>query len=480
MLTCAREQFILNLNLMFVVSKNTGHDAKLLVLKTIPLIKRSGKRASTTGTSRSSTAQPDVQQSSHEESAPPRPNIPTVNAGTSRHRPPVPSFKSAVPRLPATQPSVPAGNAADSKTLSTATSSSDVADKFKSWAESAIRNQQRDIDRVSGTVERIEREMQLFRDLMGDIRTELASDRDLRARELEGIEKMRQRIEDNEQGPRSSGNNCNCARSLEGLTEDILHVNEKANEVDEVRAEMQKLQGRLKELEELASARSIASAPEPRPQTILPSSPAKRSHEQINELSTPVNKFLSPPKNPNKKRRLSHRSPVDGKPAGEEPNQGSTGHFGTPEMIGLGPEGPDILTGDDNDHDVDNQFSIEHKEPNPEPEPELPPQRRSTRIEARIPGRPRISLPQRQLEEITTSDADKRRRKSDVNYSLHRTSARRNSDGLIVASNGKIDGRSLRYKKHLADIGYQTPQLKFLKQVTLDPDVFGAQLTPRK
>jgi hypothetical protein len=120
----------------------------------------------------------------------------------------------------------------------------DVA-KFKSWAEAAINTQQEDIGRLSRSVDRIERDMRLFKDFMEEVRTELASNRQLQEQESgEGLasvsaelDVLRQQVNSNPR-PVSRGSFEISNRSLDIIAKDVQLVGRKVDEIDELKREL--------------------------------------------------------------------------------------------------------------------------------------------------------------------------------------------------------------------------------------------------
>jgi hypothetical protein len=163
-----------------------------------------------------------------------------------------------------------------------------VGAKMPDWAEDAMNSQQKDIDRVSGAVARIEKDMKSFREFMQEVRAELAANRatrktqqdlnqeqlgwlqedlkeltqehdnlqqDLRKEELPSIrnelEELRQEIDSNERI--TALPDFNSLLSIDGfknLTEDVMRINRKSDEVDELKKELHRLQKRLTDMEE--------------------------------------------------------------------------------------------------------------------------------------------------------------------------------------------------------------------------------------
>ncbi len=111
--------------------------------------------------------------------------------------------------------------------------------------ESAISSQQKDIDRLSGSVERIERDMRQFRGFMDEIRAELGSIRQLQAeRENESfasvrgeLDSLRQQFNSNPR-PVSRGSFGLSNQSLDIIADDLQEVGRKVDEIDELKTEL--------------------------------------------------------------------------------------------------------------------------------------------------------------------------------------------------------------------------------------------------
>lgn len=159
---------------MSVISEDTGEKAKVSMLKSYPLTLSSGK---TTPARRAATAQPSrrISQSlARDVLRPAAAAIPAVRERLS------------MPPVVLSQPE---------------------HSKFKTWAEEAIKIQQKDIDRISGTVNRVERDMQALKAFMEEVRTEHASHKalpqgpsheDMVTLRLE-LDTLRQQVEENGQ-----------------------------------------------------------------------------------------------------------------------------------------------------------------------------------------------------------------------------------------------------------------------------------------
>jgi len=117
---------------MSIVSEATGERAKISVLKTYSL-KHANATVRKPASRRASTAQPSS-----------RPKPPNFLSGTSGTPP-----QNNRPLLPVTPLVAPVAPQID-------------VVKFKTWAEVTIENQQKDIDRISGSVERMEKDLRLL------------------------------------------------------------------------------------------------------------------------------------------------------------------------------------------------------------------------------------------------------------------------------------------------------------------------------
>jgi hypothetical protein len=192
------------------MSEGSGGKAKISIMKTYPLT-NSSVRARTQSVSR----RPSVSQPVS------RPKPPRLLPSVSRT--PTISRQSTPIKTP---PQV------------------DVA-KFKSWAEASINTQQEDIDRLSRSVDRIERDMRLFKNFMEEIRTELASNRQLQEQEsVEGLasvcaelDALRQQVNSNPR-PVSRGSFEISNRSLDIIAKDVQLVGRKVDEIDELKREL--------------------------------------------------------------------------------------------------------------------------------------------------------------------------------------------------------------------------------------------------
>jgi hypothetical protein len=396
----SREQLILNLSLMSVISEVTGKEATVSVRKSIPLTKGTGKRASV---SRRSSAQPVVR--THTQSVPPpsRPPVPLFNANTP---------KTPIMQTPLSLPlSFPRGQSSDSE-------------KFRSWAENVIRSQQKDIDRVSGTVDRIERDMKLFKDFMEEVRTELASIRETRSQPQDDLLMFQNQVGGTVRQPKSREGVDASSKSLDAITKDTLIVNHKVHDVNRIEDDLGQIRDRLKSLEEKASQTTVPGI-EAQLKEMVPTSVPKRRLQENDNLHTPGNPE-SPPRHRSKRTRTSDKN-VDGPP------NDSLDEFYDTSLVAITHGEEEITVNSEPDHG----------------ETMLPPT--STNIARpgqHMPSDFDVSILTRQLGDSNSGEPSTRRRRSDVNYAIPMLSAkRRNSHGVLVGANGKVDRRSLRRKK---------------------------------
>ncbi|KAH8820344.1 hypothetical protein F5884DRAFT_44267 [Xylogone sp. PMI_703] len=107
--------------------------------------------------------------------------------------------------------------------------------RFKTWAEDAINSQQKDIDRISGAVDRIEREMRSLKEMMYEIRDDVVANRQIQVAKQDPsglraeLEALRDEVRINAQRPMAM------------VESDRKFVRDTAAEVEELRKELQKL-----------------------------------------------------------------------------------------------------------------------------------------------------------------------------------------------------------------------------------------------
>jgi hypothetical protein len=243
-----RNQLILRLAEMHVVSEQTGEKVAISVQQKIPLAAPAMKKAAR----RAATVQPTPR---HRTSNSLNQDIEAMSTDRTMRPPPLPLPGNDVPRS-------------------------------SSRLEDIIKSQQKDIDRIVGAVARIEKDMDSFKEFMVEMRAELEANRatrktqqdsnqeqlawlqedlkelrqesgnfqlDLREEELPDIrnqlDQLRQEIDAQEQSIGLPKGIPPPALANE-FQREVLDIRRKCNEVDGLKAELQRLQKRLKEVEE--------------------------------------------------------------------------------------------------------------------------------------------------------------------------------------------------------------------------------------
>ncbi|CZR65768.1 uncharacterized protein PAC_15668 [Phialocephala subalpina] len=218
-----KNQLILRFLEMSLLSEASGQKAKISILKSIPLTSKqvpSGLRRSGTNTKLSPMPSP-------------RPRTPALSVAPTKI-----SQKSTQGSLASTP-------------------AFDVA-KFKTWAENAIHKQQEDIDRLSGTLGRIEGDMKIFREFMTDVRAELASIARLPAHDPQDdiaslrneLDELRQKVNRNG-GIVSRGDLESHSKNLDVLTDDVQRISRKTDDVDIMKAELKETNSHIRSLEDI-------------------------------------------------------------------------------------------------------------------------------------------------------------------------------------------------------------------------------------
>jgi hypothetical protein len=229
-----RNQMILRLAEMSVVSEGSGSKAKISIMKSYPLT-NSSVRARTQSISRKTS--------------------------TSQHlsRPKPPRLLPSISRTPST--------VSRASTPTKPPPQVDVA-KFKLWAEAALNTQQQDIDRLLGSVDRIERDMRLFKDFMEEIRSDPALNQRLQGQEAGlGLATVRDELADLRQQvsstprPVSRGSFELSNRSLDLIGKDVQLLSQKVDEIETMKKELEQMKTRLNGFEDPAmdSSEEIAS-----------------------------------------------------------------------------------------------------------------------------------------------------------------------------------------------------------------------------
>lgn len=135
-------------------------------------------------------------------------------------------------------------------------------DQFRRWTEVAIEEQKADIERISASVQRIETDMQSFKDFMTVVRKELS----IRPTNIE-LDSIRASITetiDRRQGVALS------SEDLELMTDSISKISSRVSEVDTLKLEVQLLKSRIKRFEENESRAAEITRSEPRPLSVRP------------------------------------------------------------------------------------------------------------------------------------------------------------------------------------------------------------------
>ena len=242
-----RNQLILRLTEMHVVSEETGEKATVSVQQKIPLVAPGAKKA----VRRAATLQPMPR---HQTPSFLNQEVQARPVSGTMQPPPKPSQRIDVPRS-------------------------------STRLEDAIKSQQRDIDRISGAVARIEKDMDSFQEFMVEMRAELEANRvtrktqqesnreqlawlqedlnelrqengefqqDLREEELPDIknklEQLQQEI-DSQGHITGLPNEDRPPASVNEFQREVLYIRRKCNQVDGVKAELQRLQKRLNDME---------------------------------------------------------------------------------------------------------------------------------------------------------------------------------------------------------------------------------------
>jgi hypothetical protein len=212
---------------MSLVSELTGKEVEPLMLKTFPLAVPGMKKPP--GFQRAATVQPSLPQS------------PVLLDRHIRRQSVMPSTNGTPPSLPEVE------------------SQKDLA-RFRTWAKNAITGQQKDIDRIQGTVSRIEKDMSSFKDFMQEVRIELATSGQSRhllnegqAAIREDMNSLRKQVHTSEQRVALSLEEASqtSKTAWEGVARDVLKVSRKVSEVDSLKDELHNLTTRLQNLENL-------------------------------------------------------------------------------------------------------------------------------------------------------------------------------------------------------------------------------------
>ncbi|KAL2070915.1 hypothetical protein VTL71DRAFT_13941 [Oculimacula yallundae] len=270
-------QLILRLTAMSIVTEEDGQSAKISILKSYPLSIASGKMPS--GSRRGGTVRPHARSSSGTPVRTPNDIISNTPRPDSRQSVPPPSLVKA------------------------------EVTKFKLWAEGAISSQQKNIDRISGTVDRLEQSMKLFKDFMSEVRLELASvkqhsnsmyEEDLSVLRNDIVE-LRQQVEESEQVISKVSDEIS-DRHFTAIAQDAEQTGQKANEIEELKTELPKMRKRVEFLEGAKHSDDMRVAV-PSRELRSTSGTHKRKQYQMDELRSPSESSQMGP--PQKRRKLS-------------------------------------------------------------------------------------------------------------------------------------------------------------------------------
>ena len=432
---------------MYLISKDDGEMAKIPILKSFPLSITSGKKPS--GCRRAATTQP-----SHR-------NALSARSSPSRHHKAMVSRKAT----PSNRLSLPPANVTTSQVT-----------KFKYWAEDAINNQQRQIDRIAGTVSKIEKDISLFKDFMLEVRSEISSTRqiaDLVGEEdlsslREELNRLRQKVE--ESGQAISRANDDSSRSLESVSQHVEQVGQKVGEVDELKLELARMRARVEFLE------TKPQLPPTLNRQLRPCSGRnKRRQSELDSLCSPSEE---PPREPfQKKSKITSSSP-------NEESSGATSHVErtsnrrhapTREVIEIMSSEHDTSSPIPNEEDEEDRFNIPNNVHNSQRS--IPNSTSSTHILEESSGNRQAST------SLQTPTADKAHSavsrpgtsrievlvpySPNLAMSVQQQAGRvRDESGVLLLSNGKVDGRSLRFKKRTTskeDVGSDYQETGFSK-----------------
>jgi hypothetical protein len=433
---------------MSVISEGLGRQAKISVLKTFSLTK---EKAKISQSRRASTAQPIVRLK------------PAHLQAAGRRTPSVKSSPSLPPSLPR-QPE-------PSKHLAQETVPRSELASLKSWVESAITSQQRDVDRI-------EKGMQSFREFMEEVRTELASSRQIQnhasGEDLvivrEALDGLRLQIEsDRAETKSSSTQNAELSnQKLEIIVRNLQRVSAKANEVDNLKMEIEQLKARLHQTADVAQTGTQHS--EVMHSIEAGSGPTlKRKRTQIDGENNSGHYEMSP-KAPAKRQRIpySTKSAIESSTilqARQDPDfpLTSSDNYETSDMppptsnkrlvIEITSSKPDISRSRVSQYDERGKFVYEEEDIDNNYRPNFPKHKPISSISALSrPSRQASStvMPNTPISAFTPSPRELRSSVAPESHSNIKvdlcTGKLRDRNGALITSEGKIDGRSLRYK----------------------------------
>lgn len=438
---------ILRLAEMSVVYEGSGAKAKISIMKSYPLT-NSSVRARTQSVSRRAS----------------------VSQSVSRPKPP--RFLPSIPRTPSavSRPSTP----------STPRPQVDVA-KFKSWAEAAINTQQEEIDRISGSVVRIEKNMLLFKDFMEEIRAELAfarRDEDQKTGEISVVRgelaNLRQQISSNPR-PVSRGSFELSKRSLDVIAKDVQLVSHKVDEVDILKEELEQLKAQLRTLQSAAKGTNIlketAFTSTKETEITHPDETAtatdhikdrlslrgtrsrrKRNHDEVHEHG--INSQVEQPERPVKKRRTRNMPTTANKDFSAEDSFVARDQQknSRSRMVVEIPSSKKVSLGVMPGHDEVGEFNYVEEEVDDDYQPPGPVTIIAALTHHRAPGESGereitslsngtiLPLSERLLHSNKVLEPDHRMLAKNISPSRSRA-----ANGLLLSKDGKVDRRSLRF-----------------------------------
>ncbi|KAH8674529.1 hypothetical protein BGZ60DRAFT_273846 [Tricladium varicosporioides] len=226
----SRDQLILALPKLSVISNATGDPAKISTLQSFSLTLDGLGKPSVSR--RAATVQPAVSRKSMS-------TAPASNGESS-------VSGSMLP--PINQPSFDFSN-------------------FKSWVHDSITTQQKDIDRVSGALNRIEGEIQVFREFMKETRIELKKNEQFQTSQNADlntvsqikteVEVLTQKVYSLDQLENHRGvSGVSLSKDIEIIISDMTKVNDKAYEVDDVKEDLQDVKDQLRIAHDMAAQNS--------------------------------------------------------------------------------------------------------------------------------------------------------------------------------------------------------------------------------
>ena len=422
---------------MYLISKDDGEMAKISILKSFPLSITSGKKPS--GCRRAATAQP-----SHR-------NAISARSSPSQHHKSMVSRKST----PSNRLSLPP----------TSVTTSQVT-KFKNWAEDAINNQQKQIDRISGTVGRIEKDIGLFKDFMLEVRSEIGSTRQIAdpagkedlsslREELHGL---RQQVA--ESGQAVSRANDDSSRSLEYVAQHVEQVGQKADEFDELKLELPRMRARVGSLE------TQSELPPTSNRQLLPGPGRnKRRQSELDSLCSPSEESPTGPFQ--KKSKIASSSSSEKSSSAKSDVERTSNRRNAPmreiiEIISSEHDSSSPIPGDEYEDRLNITNNAENSQrtiPNSTSSTQILGESSGNRQPSTSLQTPTSDMPYSEIPRPSTPRIEVR-----VPYSAslatslqHQARRVRDESGVLLLPNGKVDGRSLRFKKRTTSKENVTP-----------------------